>query len=319
MVHVLVAGPLHPSGIALLDDADLTYEIVDGPGEDGYAARIADADILLIRTQPMSAATIAGAGRLRLVSRHGVGCDAIDIPSLTERGVPLCIVGDVNSGGVAEAAMMMMLAAVKILGRAENAVRHDNWEWRNTLEAGEITGKNLLIIGYGRIGRKLAGLARAFDMNIRAFDPYLEANGWPEGNVTPVETLEVGLAWADVVSLHMPKGDAPLIGAAELAAMKPSAVLVNTARGGIVDEVALANALKTGQIRAAGVDVLENEPPAPDHPLFGLDNVILTPHIAGLTQEGSERLAIYSVQNILDYLAGKLDPALIVNGVPVHG
>lgn len=320
MAHVLVVGSLHKSGVALLDSApDVTYELTDGTTEDCYAHRMADADVLLIRTQPLSADTIAKGAKLRLVSRHGVGYDAVDVGALTERGIPLCIVGDINSGGVAEHAMMMMLAAVKLSLRSDAAVRNGSWGWRNLLEAGEITGKNLLILGYGRIGRKLAGLASAFDMKIRAYDPFLSSQGWPAGNVAEANDLRSALAWADLVSIHTPRADTPLIGAHELAIMKPTAVVVNTSRGGIVDEQALADALRASRIRAAGLDVFVDEPPAHDHPLFGLDNVLLSPHIAGLTQEGGERLAMYSVQNVLDFLTGRLDPALVVNGVSLNG
>lgn len=316
MTHILVVGSLHPDAVAMLDAAPgVTYELTDGTTEDCYSHRIADADALLIRTQPLTASTIAKADKLKIVSRHGVGYDAVDVAALSERGIPLCIVGDINSGGVAEHAMMMMLACVKHAIRADQSVRHGNWTWRNTLEAGELTGRNLLIIGYGRIGRRLAALSRAFDMTVRAFDPYLAAQGWPDGDVAPVDDLHAGLAWADAASIHAPRSDTPLIGATELSLMKPTAVIVNTSRGGIIDEAALADALRKGRIRAAGLDVFDDEPPAPDHPLFGLDNVLLSPHIAGLTAEGSARLGQHSIQNIMDFLAGRLDPALVVNGV----
>lgn len=320
MTHILVVGSLHPKAIEMLSTApDVTFELTDGATEDCYAHRIADADALLIRTQPLTADTIGRAAKLRIVSRHGVGYDAVDAKALAARGIPLCIVGDVNSDGVAEHAMMMMLACVKLSGRADAAVRGGNWSWRNTLEAGEITGKNLLILGYGRIGRKLASLARAFDMTIRAYDPYLATQGWPEGDVVPVTDLDATLGWADAISVHAPRADTPLIGTRELSLMKPSAVLVNTSRGGIIDEAALADALRRSRIRSAGIDVLDTEPPAANHPLFGFDNVLLSPHIAGLTMEGSERLGLHSVQNILDFRAGRLDPALVVNGVPLDG
>ncbi|MEQ9039159.1 MAG: hydroxyacid dehydrogenase [Silicimonas sp.] len=320
MTHVLVVGSIHPDAVAMLEAADgVTYELTDGATEDCYAHRIADADVLLIRTQPMTEATISNAKRLRLVSRHGVGYDAVDTNALTKRGIPLCIVGDVNSGGVAEHAIMMILASVKLAVRSDAAVRNGDWSWRNTLEAGEIGGKNLLILGYGRIGGKLARLAKGFDMTVKAFDPFLAANGWPEGDVQPVDTLEEALAWADVISIHAPKPDKPLIGERELAAMKATAVIVNTSRGGIIDEKALADALRSRKIRAAGIDVFDIEPPLPDNPLFGLDNVLLSPHIAGLTQEGSERLGVHSVRNILDFLSGRLDPSLVVNGVSLDG
>lgn len=320
MPHVLVAGKLHPSGIALLDAAPgITYDYVEDISEPSYAPLIGDADGLVIRTQPLSAPTIAGARRLKIVSRHGVGYDAVDLPSLNRRGIALAVVGDVNSISVAEHAMMLLLAAAKRLIRADRAVRANEWGWRNRLETSELAGKRLLIVGYGRTGRHLARMAGGFGMEVRAHDPFLERQGGLDGPVALESDLKTGLAWADALSVNVPKGDRPVIGAAELAAMKPTAILINTARGGVVDETALAAALKDGRIAAAGVDVFDDEPPAAEHPLLILDQVILTPHIAGLTAECGERMAISSVQNVLDFFAGDIDPALVVNGAQLNG
>lgn len=314
MPHVLVAGKLHPSGIALLRDApEVTFDYVEEVSEESYAPFIAAADGLVIRTQPLSAPIIGQADRLKIVSRHGVGYDAVDLPALNGRGIALAIVGDVNSVSVAEHAMLLLLACAKKLLRADASVREGNWTWRNRLEATELSGKRLLIMGFGRTGRQLARYAGVFGMEIRAYDPYLQAAGWPEGPVAPVDELAVGLGWADAISVHVPKAACPTIGAGELAAMKPSAIVVNTARGGVVDEAALLEALRQGRISAAGLDVFDDEPPLADHPLFGLDEVILTPHIAGLTAECAERMAISSVQNVLDFFSGTIDPALVVN------
>ena len=314
MPHILVAGKLHPSGITLLRSAaGVTFDYVEEVSEASYAPLIAAADGLIIRTQPLSAATVAHAARLKIVSRHGVGYDAVDLASLNSKGIALSIVGDVNSISVAEHAMMLMLACAKQLLRADRSVREAGWAWRNRLEATELFGKRLLIMGFGRTGRQLAKLAAVFGMEVRAFDPYLQSLGWPEGAVACVSDLRAGLGWADAISVHVPRGERPAIGAEELALMKPSAILVNTARGGIVDEAALLGALRTGRISAAGLDVFDDEPPLADHPLFGLDQVILTPHIAGLTAECAERMAISSVQNVLDFFSGSIDPALVVN------
>jgi D-3-phosphoglycerate dehydrogenase len=222
-------------------------------------------------------------------------------------------VGDVNSVSVAEHAMMQILACAKQLIRSDCAVRHGPWGWRNKLEQGEVSGKTLLIIGYGRIGRNLAAMAAAFGMKISAYDPYLAAKGWPDGQVACASDLAMALAEADFVSVHIPKADRPIIGSVEIASMKRGAIIVNTARGGIVDEAALADALRSGHIAAAALDVFDAEPPAADHPLLAFDQVILTPHTAGLTAEAAERMAVSSVQNVLDFFAGRLDPALIVN------
>ncbi len=314
MPHVLVAGKLHPSGIELLRAApSVTYDLVEEVSEPSYAPLIGQADGLVIRTQSLSAATLANADRLRIVSRHGVGYDAIDLAALNARKIPLAVVGDVNSVSVAEHAMMLILAAAKRLMRADRAVRKGPWSWRDRLEAGEISGKRLLIIGYGRIGRHLANMAAGFDMEIRAYDPFLAGEGWPEGPVAPIGDLHQGLRWADVVSVNAPKTGQPILGAPELAAAKPGAVIVNTSRGGIVDEEALVAALHSGQIGAAGLDVFDIEPPPADHPLLMLEQIVLTPHIAALTGECAERMAISSVRNVLDYFAGRIDPDLIVN------
>ncbi|MFM2403035.1 MAG: hypothetical protein RL223_915 [Pseudomonadota bacterium] len=314
MPHILIAGKLHPSGIELIKSAkSVTWDYVEEVSEPSYAPLIARADGLVIRTQPLSAATMAKAGRLKVVSRHGVGYDAVHLPSLVERGVVLTVVGDVNSSSVAEHCMMLLLATVKQALRADHSVRSGNWVWRNLLQAQEVAGKNLLIIGYGRIGRHLARLAQAFGMSVRAHDPYLARQGWPAGDVPPAADLLEALAWADAVSINVPKVDQPLLGEREFAAMKRTAVLVNTARGGIVVESALVRALKSGQIAAAGLDVFDQEPVQTNSELLALDNVLLSPHIAALTSECAERMAVQSVQNVIDFFEGSLDPDLVIN------
>ena len=319
MPHILVAGELHPSGIELLRGrSDVTFDYVREVSEPSYAPLIGAADGLVIRTQPLSAETVKRAARLRIVSRHGVGYDSVDLPSLNERGIALAVVGDVNSVSVAEQAMMLLLAAAKRVIRSDRAVRDGDWGWRNRLEPTELWRKRLLIVGFGRSGRHLARMATGFGMDIRAFDPFLADRGWPDGSVSPVAGLPEGLAWADFVSVHAPRGDRPAVGAAELAMMRPTAVLVNTARGGVVDESGLIAALSEERLAAAGLDVFDDEPPSPGNPLFAMDRVVLSPHVAGLTAECAERMAVSSVRNVLDFFAGRIDPALVVNGVLTH-
>ena len=319
MPHLLIAGKLHPSGLALLQDATgVTFDYVEEISEPSYQAHLPKAEALVIRTQPLSAASIATAPGLKIVSRHGVGYDAVEVAALNARRGPLCIVGDVNSSGVAEHAMMLILAATHRLIAADRAVRVGDWGWRNGLQTQEIAGKRLLILGFGRIGQKLAGLARAFGMEVHAHDPFIPADRWPAGTTREPDLVQA-LREADAVSLHLPRADRAVLGVAELAQMKPTAVVVNTARGGLVDEVALANALRAGRLGGAGIEVFAAEPPAADHPLFGIDTAVLTPHNAALTVECAERMALASVQNVLDFFAGKLDPALVVNRAALGG
>lgn len=314
MSRVLVAGPLHASGRTLLDAArgvSVTY--IQETSEESLAAQIEDADAVLLRTQPMTEPTVARAKKLKIVSRHGVGYDSVDVEALSSRGIALSVCGDVNSATVAEHASMMILAASKRALRADVSVRRGHWEWRNRLEAQDVRGQNLLLVGFGRIGRQTASMMRGFGMEIRAFDPYLPSSGWPNGGVAPVLTLKEGLAWADVISFSLPRTDGPLIGAAEFAEMREGVVLVNTARGGVIDEAALMSALTSGKVGAAGLDVFETEPVLADHPLVGFDQVILSPHIGGLTRGSAERMAVSSAENILDFFAGKIDQDLVVN------
>ncbi|MGI3186540.1 hydroxyacid dehydrogenase [Nioella aestuarii] len=316
MPRLLVAGKLHPAGearIAALRTEGIEVDYVEEISEESYLPLMATADALVLRTQPLTAETIANAPRLKVVSRHGVGYDAVDVAALTERGIVLTIVGDVNSASVAEQAMMFLLAASKRVLRADRAVRDPAlWGWRNRLEQQEISGKNLLIVGYGRSGRKLAKMAAGFDMQVRAHDPYLERVGWPDGPVRP-SGLDEGLAWADCISVHIPKVERPILGADELARCKPGVIIANTARGGVIDEAALADALASGHVGGAGVDVFETEPPGADMPLTGCDTALLTPHVAGLTEEASERMALASIENAIGFLDGTLDTSLIVN------
>ncbi len=317
MPHLLIAGKLHPSGTALMDalrGQGFTIDYVEEVSEPSYAPLIHKADGLVIRTQPLSAATIAKAERLKVVSRHGVGYDSVDLAALNARGIALTIVGDVNSVSVAEHAMMQLLAGAKRVLLSDRAVREPGqWNWRNRMEAQEISEKNLLIIGFGRTGQRLAKMATGFDMKIRAYDPWLSRKGWPQGPVGEVKDLSEGLAWADCISVHVPKAERPTLGAAEIAQMKPGVILANTARGGVVDEAALASALASGQIGAAGLDVFAEEPPTGHSPLFELPNLILSPHIAGLTAECAARMAVSSIENAVNFLAGSIDPQLIVN------
>jgi len=316
MTHLLVAGKLHPAGEALLRELPargIGVDYVEDVAESAYIPLIHKADALVIRTQPLTAATIDLAPRLKVVSRHGVGYDSVDMDALNDGGIALTITADVNTVSVAEHTMMQLLAAAKRVLLADRAVREPGqWSWRNQLQQQEISGKHLLLIGYGRIGQCVARMASGFGMHIRAYDPWLVRHGWPDGVVQAAPNLAEALAWADCISIHIPRAQTPILGREEFALMKPGVILVNTARGGIVCETALAQALEQGIVGAAGIDVFDEEPPA-NNPLFAYPNVLLSPHIAGLTAECGQRMAIAAIENALNYLNGSIDPELVVN------
>ena len=310
MPDAVIAGPIHAAGVALLEGRGWRCTHFTEEVPDAYRAALPEADALLLRTQPLTAEAIATAPGLRIVSRHGVGYDAVDRAALAARAIPLAVVGDVNSRTVAEHAMMLLLAAARRALASDRAVRAGDWAYRNSLAPRELYGRTLLILGYGRIGRHLAAMAGGFGMRILAFDPYLDAAAF--AGVTRADTLDGALGDADFVSLHMPRGDGAVLDATAIARMKPGAVVVNTARGGLIDEAALADALRTGHLGAAGLDVFAAEPPPPDHPLRDCDTAILTPHSASLTADCAERMALRSAQNILDHFDGRLDPGFVV-------
>ena len=218
-----------------------------------------------------------------------------------------------NSQSVAEHTMMLLLATSKRLLRSDRACRgQGSWGYRNSLESQEVAGKHLLIIGYGRIGKKIAEMASAFDLKISVFDPFLQKPKILK-NIVIEDNLLKAIKNADFISLHLPNSGIPILGATEIFAMKPSAIVINTARGGLIDDKALASALKENRVAAAGIDVFLEEPPALNHPYSDIDTAILSPHSAGLSRESAERMAIISVKNILDFFKGELDPALIIN------
>jgi D-3-phosphoglycerate dehydrogenase len=314
MVRVLVAGKVHPDGLALLKRPDVQLDYVEEVSAASYRPYLKDAEALLIRTQPLSGEFIAEAPNLKIVSRHGVGYDAVDVKTLNSRGIPLTVVGDVNSRAVAEHAVMLMLAAARRTVLFDRKTRSGEWNYRNSLDMDELDGRSLLVVGFGRIGRRVAQIGAALGMDVSAHDRFQSDDAIEEQGVRVVGELADGLREADVVSLHLPKvGDQPLIGRDELALMKRSAILINTARGGLIDEQALADALNGGLLAAAGLDVFNDEPPAADNPLLGCERAILSPHNAGLTVDCARRMAIVAAQNILDHFAGRLDTSLIVN------
>lgn len=320
MQHILVAGRLHQAGVDLLKSTGgITFKLVDEISLDSYGPHVGEADGLLLRTQPLTAELIAKAPKLKIVSRHGVGYDAVDVKALTARNIPLTIVGDVNSRAVAEHTLMLMLSAARRTVAHDQAARSGNWNARNNFETTELDGKHLLLLGLGRIGRRVAQLALAFGMRVTAYDPFVTKEAMAQLGVAHAADTQQTLPVADYVSLHVPlspKG--PVIGTAELALMKPSAIIVNAARGGLVAENALDEALREGRLAAAALDVLAVEPPTSNHPLLSNPKVTISPHSAGLTAECAARMAISSVQNILDFFAGKLSPSVIVNAADIR-
>jgi D-3-phosphoglycerate dehydrogenase len=223
---------------------------------------------------------------LKVVSRYGVGVDNVPVDYLTSRGIPVTVVGDVIASSVAEHTMCLMLAICKRVIEYDDAVRKNRFAARDSLASVDLLGKTVLLIGFGRIGREVADRCRAFGMQIRAYDPYLPQNAFKRVNYVAEGDLDAALSAADFVSLHLPLTvqTRHFIDERRIRRMKPTAYLINCARGGLIDELALSEALRTSRLAGAALDVFEMEPPDSTNALLTLCNTIVTPHSAALTQ-----------------------------------
>jgi D-3-phosphoglycerate dehydrogenase len=244
---------------------------------------------------------------MKVVTRIGVGFDAVDVPALSRRKVPLMVAGTANSPSVAEQALFMMLTLAKRAVEMHSLVKDGNWASRLGMLPYDLYGKTVLIIGFGRIGTRTAKRCLAMEMNVLIYDPYKPVAEIKAAGCEPVTDLDAALPRADFVSIHCPKNPETvgMFNAARLRRMKPTAYLINTARGGIVDEPALYDVLSSGRLAGAGLDVFEQEPPPSGHSLFALPNVIMAPHVAGMTVEAVDRMSEQTARNILSALDGQ--------------
>jgi len=291
---------------------DIELVTIPDGAQEQFDAHIKDAEALLLSTAyKMTREVIERAANLKVISRTGVGVDNVDVKAATEKGILVLNTPEANSISVAEHTLALIVAISKQLVMYDSELRVGNFAIRRTNMSVDIDGKTLGLIGCGRIGRFTAEKCKAaFNMNVIGYDPYIkELPG-----ITLYENIEDVFAKADYVSLHLPLTDETrnLVGESLLSKMKPTAFLINTSRGGIVDEAALARMLKDGRIAGAALDVLESEPPKADNPLLPLKNVILTPHSAALTKECSARVAYEAALGISEYLKGKT-PKFVFN------
>jgi D-3-phosphoglycerate dehydrogenase len=281
-----------------------------------FHSLLAEADGVALGLTPFGDAEIKAGPNVRVVARHGVGYDTVDVAALTRHGIPLMVTGVANSPSVAEQALHFLLELAKRGARFDSLVRARRWNERLAEDLPvDLFGKTVLVIGFGRIGTRVARICLALGMSVRVYDPYVKATAISAAGCKPESDLDAAVADADFVTIHCPKTaeTTGMFDSARLARMKPSAFLVNTARGGIVDERALHTALTTSVIRGAGIDVLEREPPAADNPLLDLPNIILAPHMAGVTKESFDRMAVAVANNLLSVLDGRPDLDNVVN------
>jgi D-3-phosphoglycerate dehydrogenase len=263
------------------------------PGVDGYIAGLDTISEQALANAPAS---------LKVISRYGAGVDRVDLAAAKAKGIVVTNTPGTNSTAVCELAFGLMLSLARHIPQLDAAVKSGGWPRTSGME---LCGRTLGIAGMGAIGKKLAVRAKAFDMNVIAYDPYFDAAFAAEHGIKQV-TLEDLIPQSDVISLHVPLTEQTkhMIGASQIAVMKPGALIINTARGGLIDETAAAEALKAGKLGGVGLDAFEVEPPQ-DSALMGLDNVVMTPHAGAHTDEAVAGMGLMAVQNLIDVLQGR--------------
>ncbi len=318
MHRVLVSDDLSPEAVKILRDAGLEVDVKVGLKPDALEAIIGEYDGLAVRSATkVTARLLEKATRLKIVGRAGVGVDNVDLEAATRRGVVVMNTPGGSATAVAELALSMIMAAYRHVASATASVKAGKWE-KKKFQGRELAGKTLGVVGIGNIGSILVDRCLAMKMRAIAYDPFISPEAAAKLGVTLVD-LETVWRDADVISLHVPLTEQTrnMVNAATLAKMKRGAVLVNCARGGIVDEAALAEALRSGQLGAAGLDVFAEEPPAAGHPLLQLDNLVTTPHLGASTEEAQTAVAIAVAEQLAQYLGnGVVRNAVNVPSLP---
>ena len=311
MKKILVIQPIHQEGINLLkDNSDFEYEVVDNIDTEFLKSKIKDCDGISIRTAKLSGDVIEAANNLKIISRHGVGYDNIDLEVSKKKDITLAITATANAVAVAEHVMFMILNISKRGSMYDDTVKSGKFNERNKLpKTVELWNKNILIAGFGRIGQALIKRCLGFEMNVFVFDPFVSKEFIEKRGGTKVDNLSETSKDMDAMSLHIPLNDETknIINYELLKSMKKNCIIINAARGGIVNEVDLDRALNENLIFGAGLDVFETEPPAENNPLLKNKKVFLSPHTAAFTEECMTRMGKETVQNIFDYFDGNLE------------
>lgn len=278
------------------------------------AANAIGAQGLVVRLGRVPREAITQIRSLRIVAKHGVGIDGIDIDAACERGIPVVVAGGANAQSVAEQGLALLLGVARSTAYLDRRIREGHWD-KSTYAGSEVAGKTVGLIGLGAIGRSFLTLLRPFGVTARVYDPYLPVHELPEG-VESVDSVDALLASSDIVSLHCPltADNRGLIDARAIAGMRRGAILINTARGELIDEAALVGALRDGRLGGAGLDTFASEPIQANHPFLALDNVVVSPHVGANTNEARARVGVKCIEQIADYLErGSLDPRNHVN------
>lgn len=313
---ILIIQSIDKAGIDLLDkQSNYEYEIVEDIKPENIKQKIKDCDAISLRTSKITSDILESADKLKLISRHGVGFDNIDLDSSKKNGIKIAITATANAVAVAEHVIFMLLSISKRRNMYDDSVKSGNFAERTKLpKTMEIWDKNILIAGFGRIGQSLIKRCLGFEMNVFVYDPFVSSEKIEEMGGKKVDNLIESVKDMDAISLHMPLNNETenMINYDLLKTLRKNCIIINAARGGIINEIDLDKALNENIIFGAGMDVFKNEPPEKENPLLKNDKVFLSPHSATFTEECLRRMAKETIQNIIDFFNEKLDKSKIV-------
>ena len=315
-MRILMTEPLQPSGQdQFVNDPEVELVTPESLTEEGLIEAVKGVHGIAVRSAKITPRVIEAATELRAVSRHGVGFDNIAVGVLSDRSIPLLLAINANAVSVSEHTMYFILSLAKRGRLYDQAARESNFAFRNAPIAIDIAEKTLTIVGFGRIGTRLAPRALAFDMKVNVYDPYVDEALIREAGCTPVADLHEVLPTTDFLTVHCPLNDETrgIVGDDELALMHSDSFVINCARGDIVNESALASALAENRIAGAGVDVYEVEPPSQNHPFLSDSKMFLSPHSAGVSKEAATRMSFETADNLLAALRGDVRVEALAN------
>tara|TARA_B100001115_G_scaffold101802_1_gene74998 strand:+ start:42 stop:1001 length:960 start_codon:yes stop_codon:yes gene_type:complete len=314
---IAVIEEIHKDGLNLLDShPDFEYELITDVSESNLIKKLPNFDACTLRVSKLDEKILKHCNKLKAISRHGVGFDNVDLDYIKKNNISLLVTATANAVAVAEHVISMFLSISKSISKYDEEVRKGNFKLNaDKIQTFELLNKNILIAGFGRIGKKLISRCLAFDTKVYIYDPYVDEKIIKEFGGVKVDKIEDGLKNADYVSLHMPLTNETknLINYSVLKNMKKNSIIINTARGGIINELELDKALNEGLIFGAALDVFSQEPVGKDNPLLKNKKVILSPHSATFTDECTSRMGIETTKNIIDFFENRIDKSMIVN------
>lgn len=308
MKQVLVNKPIHSAALELLAKEVEVLTPFTAPPDQVVQMMEGANGLVLCAGLNVTGKEMDRWPKLEVIGRHGAGLDFLDLQAATARGLRVVFTPEGPTESTAEHTLMLMLATARKLPLLDRATRAGNFQIRDRVVGLELKGLDLGVVGFGRIGRRVASICReALGMSVYAFDPFLPRSAIEAGGATFTPSLKELAARVDVLTVHVPLSTDTrhLVDAEVIRAMRPGAILINASRGPVVDEAALVAALQEGRLGGAGLDVYDPEPPAADHPLFALDNVVLTPHLASFTEQGRKRMGLMVAEDVLRVLRGE--------------